>query len=185
METTNLLFRSEWVQLVMQVGDVSIVAGVLELLMPRWLSKLLKISFFKLESFNSLGAMFSKVLQKRSATDVRYHDLAETLQAAIDNGLEMTENAKIGNCLAALFGGVDTVSNALCKMVEFLVEYPEIQERLYTELKSEFSDGIDYERLTQHSYLDAFCNESLRLAPPVYFILKRATKVSHTLRPSI
>ena len=70
------------------------------------------------------------------------------------------------------------MSNGLCQITEYLVEYPEIQERLYQELKNEFSDGISYENLTQHAYLDAFFNETFRLGTAVYSLLKNAAKVS-------
>lgn len=77
------------------------------------------------------------------------------------------------------YTGVETVSNVLCKSVQFLVENPDIQERLYVELKNEFSDGITYEKLTQCAYLDAFLNESMRLGPPLFILVKRASIVSN------
>ena len=82
------------------------------------------------------------------------------------------------------FGGVETVSNGLCQLAQYLIEYPDLQERLYQELKKEFSgtDGITYdeslmtyEALTQHAYLDAFFNESFRLGTAVHTVLKNAT----------
>lgn len=170
--------RSEWVHYVKQFGDVSIVTGVLQLLLPRWINKLFKINFFKVEPINRLGLMFSKILKERSGTGVRYQDLSETLQKAINDGLDMDDQSMVGNSLLAIFAGVDTTSSALCKMVEYLVEYPEVQSRLYTEVKRDFSAGIHYENLTQHAYLDAFCSESLRLGPPVHFIARHAVKVS-------
>ena len=104
--------------------------------------------------------------------------MSELLQEAIDKGLEMDEKTKIGNCLLGFIAGVETVANALCQIGEYLVEYPEIQERLYQELKSEFSDGITYEELTQHAYLDAFFNECMRLGTVAFILAKRASKVS-------
>ena len=92
----------------------------------------------------------------------------------MDKGLDMDEDTKLGNCLLGFFGGVETISNGLCQLAVDLVEHPELQERLYRELKEEFSDGITYEKLTQHAYLDAFFNESFRLGTAVYTLLKNA-----------
>jgi len=168
--------ESEWVKLAKRFGDSSAVAFILQFFLPKWLTRLLKIDFFDLEPINGLGAMFSRVLKERRSTDVRYNDLSETIQQAIDNGLEMDERTKLGNCLLGFLAGVDTVTSALCKVFEYLVIYPDIQERLYQELKSEFSAGITYEALTQHAYLDAFLNETLRLGTQVLVMVKRAAK---------
>ena len=72
--------------------------------------------------------------------------------------------------------GIDTVSNALVKTLEFFVKFPEIKDRLYRELKKDFHDGINYENLTQHAYLDAVLNESLRLGTAIFILERRAMK---------
>lgn len=69
------------------------------------------------------------------------------------------------------------VSNVLSQMCQYLVEYPEIQERLARELKAEFPDGeLTYDKLTQHAYLDAFLSENFRLGTAVYSVPKRAAQ---------
>ena len=177
MNSKILFFRSEWVGLVKQFGDFSVVAGVFQLFLPKWLSKMLNLSFFKLDPINRLGLMFLKTLKERKSTGIRFNDLSETFDDAIANGLQMDESTKIGNCLVAIFAGVETVSQSLSEMAQFLVENPSVQERLYAELKNEFSNGIiTYEKLTQNAYLDAFVNESMRLGPPLYMLVKRAVK---------
>ena len=132
--------------MVKQFGDISLISGILQLLIPKWLTKRLNLSFFKLEPINRLGSMFSKILRERRLNGIKYSDLSEQLEDAIDKGLEMDEKTKVGNCLVVIFAGVDTVSNVTCRIGQFLIEYPEIQERLYQELKQEFSDEITYEK---------------------------------------
>ena len=80
--------------------------------------------------------------------------------------------------LLQIFAGMDTISNALCQLTEYLVEYLELQERLYTELKADFADEITYEKLVQHAYLDAFFSESLRLGTALFSLMKNAAVVS-------
>lgn len=72
--------------------------------------------------------------------------------------------------------GSDTTSNALTKVFYYLVTEPEVKERLYEELKRDFSDGITYEGLVEHQLLDAFVNESLRLGQSVLSLDKVAVK---------
>ena len=127
---------------------------------------------------NSLGRMFEKMVKQRRATGVKYGDLSETLDDAIDKGLEMSEPEKTANSLLAFSVGVETVSNGMCRIFQYLVENPECKERLYAEAKREFADGIDYERLTQHQYLDAFINESLRLGTTVLVQERTAMKAT-------
>ena len=118
--------------------------------------------------------MFKKMLQERKLNGLRYNDLASLLDDAIDKGLEMDEDSKLGNCLLQFFAGVDTISNSLSQMTEFLSLNPDIQERLYRELKKEFSDEITYEKLVSHAYLDAFFCESFRLGTALFSLMKNA-----------
>lgn len=125
-----------------------------------------------------MGSLLRRILKERRSNDERYHDLNELLEDAIDRGVDMSEEEKIGNCLLAFLAGVVTVTNSLSKLFYHLVEYPEIQQRLHAELKREFSDGITYESLTQHAYLDAVLNESLRFG--ISFLLQERTAVKDT-----
>lgn len=94
----------------------------------------------------------------------------------------MTEDSKLGNLLLQFFAGLDTIGNGLCRFTGYLVEHPELQERLYQELKTEFTDGITYEGLVQHAYLDAFFNETFRLGTSIFQLMKNAAVVSIRLK---
>lgn len=118
------------------------------------------------------------MLKERRSNGVKYNDLSELLEESIDKGLDMSEEEKIGNCILAFMAGVETVANSLCKLLYYLVENVEIQDRLYAELKSEFSEGISYESLMQHRYLDAVLNESLRLG--MFMLIQERTAMKDT-----
>ena len=62
-------------------------------------------------------------------------------------------------------------------MFYFLSEHPEVQAKLYAEIVKEFSDEINYEKLTQNAYLDAVVNEVLRLGNGVTLLTRTAAKV--------
>ena len=51
-----------------------------------------------------------------------------------------------------------------------------MQTKLYNEIVKEFSDGIDYERLTQNEYLDAVVLESLRLGASILLQTRTASQ---------
>lgn len=64
----------------------------------------------------------------------------------------------------------------MTKVFYYLVTEPAVKDRLYEELKRDFKDGITYEGLVEHQYLDAFINECLRIGQSVLSLDKLATK---------
>ena len=88
------------------------------------------------------------MLKQRRSNGEKYNDLSELLEDAMDKGLDMDENTKIGNCLLAYFAGTETVSGILSQAFRFLMENPEVKEKLLEEIKKEFSNEITYENLT-------------------------------------
>ena len=151
---------------------MNVIQSFLQLFLPTAVGRWLKLSMFDIEPFNSLGNLFKNIVKQRRTTGKKYGDLSEVLDDAIDKGLVMSEAEKIGNCIDSFQAGSETLGNSFCRIIQYLVEYPEIKERLYAEIKREFADGVDYERLTRNAYLDAFINESLRLGADI-LILKR------------
>lgn len=77
------------------------------------------------------------------------------------------------------FAGVEPVSNAVTRALQFLSENPKVQQKLYEEIKSKFtSDDIpDYEELTQNQFIDAVVQEVLRLAGNILFLSRTAVVV--------
>lgn len=63
-------------------------------------------------------------------------------------------------------------------MFYYLSKHPEVQTKLYNEIIKEFSDGINYEKLTQQPYLDAVVNEVLRLGNQALNLNRTAAVVS-------
>ncbi|ESO97831.1 hypothetical protein LOTGIDRAFT_152935 [Lottia gigantea] len=63
------------------------------------------------------------------------------------------------------FGGVDTTGHCLVFSLHALSRYPEVQEKLYNEIKDYSSSDICNGALDSSSYLRAFLKESLRMFP--------------------
>ena len=99
---------------------------------------------------------------------------------------EFNEDEIVANALLFFVAGYETTSNLLTSASLVLATHPEIQERLYQEVKAAFGEEkasineLPYEKLTSLKYLDAFISEILRLYPPVTRI-ERLCIEEHTL----
>jgi len=74
---------------------------------------------------------------------------------------------------------MDTTSNALARTLYLLAQNQDVQEKLrreVTEARVKYGD-LAYDELVALPYLDAVCRETLRLYPPLAYLLR--TCVSH------
>lgn len=150
-------------------------------ILPKSLSSFLGLQPFNLEPLENLGDYFKNLIKERRKSGIKYNDLTEVLQDAVDNNkCKMNEDELIGNILLSFLAETDPVSNVLSQMMKFLAEDKNVQEKLYDEMKNEFgdSDEITYEKLTQNEYLDAVVNETLRLSNTVLNLIRTARVVS-------
>lgn len=116
-------------------------------------------------------------------------EVVDLLKLMIDRNSRSEEEKKISqqeiveNCFAVLLGGYDTSSTSLSYCTYLLASHPEVQERLYQEIKEveqvidkidiiiiidNHSQDLDYDAIFGMKYLDAVYKESLRLYPPVF-----------------
>ncbi|KAF8014907.1 hypothetical protein BT93_H0645 [Corymbia citriodora subsp. variegata] len=87
---------------------------------------------------------------------------------------KLEEDEMVSLCSEFLNAGTDTTSTALQWIMANLVKYPEIQERLYDEIKSVVGQGakqVQEEDLQRMAYLKAVVLEGLRRHPPGHFVL--------------
>ncbi|XP_004512444.1 cytochrome P450 89A2-like [Cicer arietinum] len=75
-----------------------------------------------------------------------------------------------------LLGGTDTTATTLLWAMANLVKYPNIQEKIYDEIKEVVKHGeeIEEEQLKRMPYLKAVVLETFRRHPPGHFIIPRA-----------
>lgn len=79
----------------------------------------------------------------------------------------------------SFFAGAEAVSNAAANMFYYLSQNPDVQQKLYDEVKKKFSDEITYEELMQNEYLDAVTNEVLRMGANFLLLTRSAAVVSY------
>ncbi|CAH8307412.1 unnamed protein product [Eruca vesicaria subsp. sativa] len=92
-----------------------------------------------------------------------------------DEKRKLNEDEIVSLCSEFLNGGTDTTATALQWIMANLVKNPEIQKRLYEEIKSvvgeEEGKDIEEEEARKMPYLKAVVLEGLRRHPPGHFVL--------------
>lgn len=92
---------------------------------------------------------------------------------------KLDEKEIMSLCTEFLTAGTDTTSTALQWAMANLVKYPDIQEKLFTEIKGvvgETEREVKEDDLQKMPYLKAVILESLRRHPPAQFLLPHAVK---------
>lgn len=121
-----------------------------------------------------LDACQAMLEQKRRTGNQMSHKFPDfgqlLLEARNEQGEGLTEKQLIANSFIILVAGFETTATTMTLIAWVLSTQPEIQEKLYQEVKkcSESNGGqLDYDSVGSLPYLDAFIQETLRLYPPV------------------
>jgi hypothetical protein len=85
------------------------------------------------------------------------------------NQIRLNENQINTNVCMLFIAALETTSSALAYAVHYLVNYPDLQEKVREEVRELLQrDGkLDFNVVTELKYMEAFLNESLRLYPPL------------------
>jgi cytochrome P450 len=120
--------------------------------------------------------------RRASASTLAEHagDLLGTLLAVRDeNGNPMTDQQLRDETLTLLLAGHETTSTALTWTWYLLSQHPEVEQKLYTELKKVLGERPPTaEDLPRLPYTERVVKESLRLYPPASAILRLAVEES-------
>ncbi|KMT08514.1 hypothetical protein BVRB_6g137970 [Beta vulgaris subsp. vulgaris] len=104
-----------------------------------------------------------------------YVDSLLTLEIPeIDSKRKLTEEQLVSFCSEFLNAGTDTTSTALQWIMANLVKYPEIQAKLYGEIKEvvgKQAAEVAEDELSKMPYLKALVLEGLRRHPPGHFVI--------------
>ena len=81
----------------------------------------------------------------------------------------LSENEIKSNSVIFLFAGYETTSLVLSYATHFLVNYPDIQERVRQEVIDllESEGKLDYNTVSKLQYMECVLNETMRLHPPL------------------
>ncbi|KAK8628060.1 hypothetical protein V6N13_063772 [Hibiscus sabdariffa] len=124
----------------------------------------------------------NKMKEEEEAADdfiISYVDTLLDLQLPLEKR-ELNEGEMVSLCSEFLNAGTDTTSTVLQWIMANLVKYPDIQEKLFMEIKGVVGEGeeeVKEEDLQKMPYLKAVILEGLRRHPPAHFLLPhRVTK---------
>ncbi|KAJ0013967.1 hypothetical protein Pint_21736 [Pistacia integerrima] len=154
----KILFRKRWEELYQMTQDKENV--LIPLITAR--------KNMKQEKFN-------KQFEPEQTQIQSYVDTLLDLELA-EEKRKLEESELVALCSEFFDAGTDTTSTALQWILANLVKNPEIQEKLYMEMKQNLSDqvAIKEEDLQKLPYLKAVVLEGLRRHPPGHFVLLHA-----------
>ncbi|XP_065852901.1 cytochrome P450 89A2-like [Euphorbia lathyris] len=116
--------------------------------------------------------------QEKEEFILSYVDTLLNLQLP-DEKRKLTEIEIVSLCNEFLNAGTDTTSTSLQWIMANLVKFPQIQEKLFMEMKGVVEEGeeeVKEEQLHKMPYLKAIILEGLRRHPPAHFVLPHSVK---------
>ncbi|KAF5288521.1 hypothetical protein FQA39_LY15389 [Lamprigera yunnana] len=161
------------------------------------LMKLFKIKIFSEKVSNFFKGVIKETVTHRQQNNIVRPDMLHLLLEASKKLKNLGEDKKSNNMItefslvditaqALIFftAGFDTVSSTMCYLAYELSTHPEIQDKLYNEIKETLKDTpqLTYESITAMKYLECCISESLRVHPPVP-VFDRQCQKSYTINP--
>ncbi|XP_063696380.1 cytochrome P450 4d2-like [Culicoides brevitarsis] len=157
-----------------------------------WVFRMTSLYKIQEESIKFVNDFVDKVIQERhdkllkdksnlveteeSGTKKRPALLDILLQAKID-GNPLSNDDISAEVKTFMFAGHETTANSLSFTLYLLAKNPEVQDKVYHEIKTNIkSDHLTSRDLNSLSYLDNVCKESLRLFPPAFLIVKQSVE---------
>ncbi|KAM0836022.1 hypothetical protein ACQ4PT_062570 [Festuca glaucescens] len=124
--------------------------------------------------------IFLPLIRARRERDSRdggppcYADSLFALRVAEEGGRPLTDGEAVSLCSEFLNGGTDTAVTSLEWIMAELVNRPDIQSKVYEEVKAR--PELDEEDPQATPYLKAVVLEGLRLHPPAHFLLPHSVQ---------
>ncbi|PPQ69153.1 hypothetical protein CVT25_004533 [Psilocybe cyanescens] len=136
-----------------------------------------------IEIFNSKRKALEEGDEALAAQVGRGKDIISILMKANMTASEedkMTDKDVLGQITSLTFAATDTTSGALSRTLHLLALHKDVQSKLREEIRNARKESggqdIDYDNLVLLPYLDAICRETLRLYPPVSFVMRTARR---------
>ncbi|AKG24327.1 cytochrome P450 [Calothrix sp. 336/3] len=125
--------------------------------------------------------IYAEIRERRAQADTSRTDILSLLMAAQDeNGVGMTDEELRDELMTLLTAGHETTATALAWALYWIHKFPEVKEKLLAELDT-VPDKSDLNTLLKLPYLNAVCNETLRIYPVAMLTFPRSVKNTLTL----
>ncbi|GCE18921.1 cytochrome P450 [Dictyobacter kobayashii] len=125
----------------------------------------------------SLNKIVYEIVQQRRTSKDTHEDLLSMLIEARDEetGEGMSDQQLRDEVMTLLIAGHETVANALAWAWYLLAQHPEVEQRLYRELDEVLAGRVPtMDDLPKLSYTRMVFEESMRLYPPVWIIMRKS-----------
>lgn len=125
--------------------------------------------------------VYAEIAERRTHPDPSRTDILSLLMAAQDEaGESMTDVELRDELMTLLFAGHETTATALAWALYWLHKLPAVRDKLVAELDDLGADP-DVNAIVKAPYLEAVCNETLRIYPVAMLTLPRVSLKSVTL----
>ncbi|MFZ9738181.1 MAG: cytochrome P450 [Prochlorotrichaceae cyanobacterium] len=125
--------------------------------------------------------LYAEISDRRAEGDTERSDVLSLLMAATDeNGEYLTDPELRDELMTLLLAGHETTATALTWGLYFLQRHPEVREKLQAELAT-LPTPWDPMQVIRLPYLEAICNETLRIHPVAMTTFPRRVEVPTTL----
>lgn len=116
-----------------------------------------------------------RLIAERRANPSKYTDVLQTLVQAFDEQrVPIDESELIGQATVMFIASYENVGSVLTWTLFLLAQHPEVMSDLHAELRGAFGDGPpDLEKIEKLPLLDAVIKESMRVLPPVPYLLRK------------
>jgi cytochrome P450 len=140
--------------------------------LPNWVPTLQDYRFS--ESLDTFEKRVAELVAERRADPDPPDDLLTFFVRARDDG-DLTARELADQLVTFLFAGHETTSLALTYTCHLLAGHPEVQAKVHEELDA-LDDDPNTEDLPNLIYTGAVIEESMRLFPPVYMVMREPTR---------
>ena len=140
--------------------------------LPSWLMSVVGTTLANTDSAAYFTDMVKKTIAQRTDADKHRQDLVQLMIEARDKNENnetkgLNEYEVISNAITFFAVGFDTSKNTAALFLYNMAKYPDVQEKVYQELRDKLGDKpteeLTYDDYSALSYLEATIQESLRI----------------------
>ena len=176
----NYLIRDRFKETIISLFDaVNSPLFASYLLGARFFPELLQVSIWQTVRHlkQKLDAqIYAEIAWRRKREDLSRQDLLSLLITSSDeNGESMSDREIRDAVITLIFAGFETVAAALSWMLYWVYYVPSVRVKLLSELNNN-GDGLEPTKVSRLPYLNAVCNETLRINPPAVSAFARTVR---------